>query len=512
MSLKIEEIRNLAEADLYTFIKLVAPKRVLGSIHKELIDWWQREEAKKNQLTLLPRAHQKSALVAYRVAWWITKNPHCTVLYLSATANLAEKQLKAIKDILISKKYQTYWPNMINVDAGKREKWTNTEISVDHPKRAEEGVRDPTVWAVGANGTQTGMHCDVLVCDDLVVPENAYTEEGRNNIAAKYSQMASVANPDAFFWVVGTRYHPKDIYNDLITMEEQVFDKNGNVTDTSLVYEVFERVVEDRGDGTGEFLWPRQQRNDGVWFGFSPQILARIRASYLDKTQFRAQYYNDPNSSDDEAIRSDRFQYYDRKFIEHTGTHWAFKNNIMNVYASVDFAYSLKQNADYTAVVVVGVTRNNDYYVLEIERFKADRPSEIYKVVKSLAFKWGFKKLRAETTAAQSMIVGQLKDFIKQDGLRVSIDEHRPPPTRTKEERIQAALEPLYDNLQMWHYKGGNCQILEEELVLRHPPHDDVKDALAAAIEIAKPPMKVLSMAHKIAKPLSNSRFGGIGR
>jgi hypothetical protein len=34
----------------------------------------------------------------------------------------------------------------------------------------------------------------------------------------------------------------------------------------------------------------------------------------------------------------------------------------------------------------------------------------------------------------------------------------------------------------MWHYQGGHCQTLEEELILSHPPHDDLKDALAQAV------------------------------
>jgi hypothetical protein len=96
---KYKQIKDSAEADLATFIKLVAPHLLLGSIHYELIDWWTRSEAKHNQLVLLPRGHMKSKLVAYRTAWWITKYPETTILYVSATADLAEKQLYAIKQI-----------------------------------------------------------------------------------------------------------------------------------------------------------------------------------------------------------------------------------------------------------------------------------------------------------------------------------------------------------------------------------------------------------------------------
>lgn len=63
-----EQIRDRAESDLAFFIQLIAPTQVLGSCHKDVIDWWYRAEAKHHQLLLFPRDHGKSRLVAYRVA------------------------------------------------------------------------------------------------------------------------------------------------------------------------------------------------------------------------------------------------------------------------------------------------------------------------------------------------------------------------------------------------------------------------------------------------------------
>src|SRR5512138_3893428 len=98
---KKDQVRQMAEADLETFIRLVHPNRVLGSVHCEVCRWWTRQDAKTHQVLLLPRDHGKSAMVAYRVAWEITRNPAVRILYISATATLAKKQLKFIKDILI---------------------------------------------------------------------------------------------------------------------------------------------------------------------------------------------------------------------------------------------------------------------------------------------------------------------------------------------------------------------------------------------------------------------------
>ncbi len=225
----IDQIREAAEADLQTFIKLISPKRLLGGVHEELCRWWSREDAKASQLVLLPRGHQKSALIAYRAAWHITKFPDTTILYVSATADLAEKQLYAIKNIIDNPIYKRYWPNMLDPEEGRREKWSVEEICVDHPLRKTEGVRDSTVKAAGLSTNVTGFHADVLIYDDIVVPANAYTEDGREKVNSTYSQLASVANPGALEWVTGTRYHPKDIYNTLLSMKETVYDKNGDV-------------------------------------------------------------------------------------------------------------------------------------------------------------------------------------------------------------------------------------------------------------------------------------------
>jgi hypothetical protein len=78
--LKRQERRLLAESSLEEFIRLVHPKRLLGNIHREVISWWTSSNAKSHQLLMLPRDHMKSALVAYRVAWELTKDPTLRVL------------------------------------------------------------------------------------------------------------------------------------------------------------------------------------------------------------------------------------------------------------------------------------------------------------------------------------------------------------------------------------------------------------------------------------------------
>lgn len=503
-------VKETAERDLYAFARLVNPARVYGAIHKELFDWWTRPGAKDNSLVLLPRDHQKSHCAAVKAAWLLTKDPTKTILYVSATADLAEKQLYAIKNILTSEVYRRYWPEMVNIEEGKRELWNTSEICIDHPKRKLEGVRDPSIKAAGLTTNITGFHATDVFLDDVVVPNNAYTEDGRSKVSSLYSQLASIETTGATETVVGTRYHPKDLYNTLKEMTEDVYDDEGELVSKEYVYEIFERVVEEQG----VFLWPKEIRADGKVFGFDQKELQRKKAKYVDRTQFYAQYYNNPNDIESQKIGRDKFQYYDKKFVEQREGIWYFKDTKLNVFAAIDFAFSMARKADFTAIVVIGIDRDNNIYVLDIDRFKTDGKISVYfKHIMDMYIKWGFRKLRAEITVAQTAIVKELKEnYVKQYGLALKIDEYR--PTRhegNKEERISATLEPRYDNLQMWHYKGGHCSSLEEELVLSNPPHDDIKDALTAAIDIAIPPKGNYVDASSILPKYSiHPRFGGI--
>lgn len=509
-----DEVRETAESSLEAFIRLVAPHRVLGSIHTEWCTWTTSEKAGKYQLTLLPRDHGKSAMIAYKCAWYIVKRPDIRILYISSTAGLAEAQLRSIKDIVTSPAVKRYWPDLIHPEEGKREKWTNTEICVDHPTRKLEGIRDSTVFTGGLTTSLTGFHCDVAVLDDVVVQENAYTAEGRDKVTRQYSLLSSIEGGEAEEWVTGTRYHPKDLYSTLQNMQEEIYNDAGEIVDFEPIYTTFERQVELQGDGTGEFLWPRQQRYDGKWFGFDRKILAVKRAKYADKTQFRAQYYNDPNDRGDLRIGPDKFQYYERSNLQNDSGVWYVNNKKINVFASVDFAYSTRLRSDYTAISVIGVDRENMIYVLEIDRFKTDKISEYFRHILDLHTKWGFRKLGAEITSAQKAIVRELKDgYIRPYGLSLSVEELSPNRTQgSKEERIAAILEPRYNNLSMWHYKGGNCQTLEEELGMSHPPHDDCMDSLACAVSISVPPLGNLARdkTRSSFTLFSNPRFGGI--
>lgn len=497
----IDEIRKLAESDFVSFVKVVAPYNVMGVCHEDLCKFLTNPSLKPYRLVLYPRGHRKSFYAAMYACWRIVCDPSISIVYLSATSDLAESQLRTIKGTLDSPIVRKIWPDLINVDEGKREKWTSTEICVDDPRRKAEGTRDSTVKAGGLTTNITGAHCDLIILDDMVVPKNN-TEEGRRQVMSQYSQLQSILNPGGMILAVGTRYHPKDIYATMQETVEEIYDDTGELIGKEPQWDILQKSVEENG----EFLWNRQKRKDGKYYGFDFKELARIKAGYVDKSQFYAQYYNDPNDEGSALITTDMFMYYNRDHLYTKGGNYYIKDRLLNVYAAIDFAFSLANRADSTAIVVVGVDADNNRYVLDIDRFKTDRVQDYYSHVIAIHEKYNLKKLRAEVTVAQQVIVTALKDKLAENSIRLVIEDYR--PQTKKEERVLSVLRPLYEDHKVLHYRGGNCEILEEELKQLKPAHDDIKNALADAISIAVAPRKSTFKKFKEIKIMS--RFGGV--
>lgn len=516
MPQKALEVRERAKEDLNYFAKLVNPGYMYGEVHRDIYRWMQEytmygasNEITNNKLIMLPRGHLKSHMVATWCAWIILRHPEVTILYISATAELAETQLFAIQNILSGDMFTKFFPEYINPQEGLRERWSQRKMSIDHPERRKQAIRDATIATAGLTTNTTGWHADIVVADDLVIPENAYTEEGRESVVKKASQFTSIRNAGGFTMACGTRYFPTDIYYTWMNQKYPIYNDEGETLDIIPVWEVKEYKVEDNG----LFVWPRAVREDGKAFGFDRHVLARIEAEYADRVQFYAQYYNDPNDPESNRISRSKFQYFNPRFLKKEGGRWFYNGKRLNIYAAVDFAFSLNKSADYTAIVVVGVDSDSQYYVLDIDRFKTTKTLEYFQHIAELHGKWKFQKLRAEVTVAQVVIVDAVKDYVKQHGMSVAVDEFRPSKAEgSKEERIAAALEHLYDDMRVWHMEGGWTKVLEEELVLARPPHDDIKDALASAVSIAIKPASSYgsSVQDFLSSGIRPGRFGGV--
>jgi phage terminase large subunit-like protein len=516
----LQLVREKCEASLWEFAKWINPQYIYGDIHEECFNWFGSADATDHQLLLMPRAHLKSHIIATWCCWQITRDPTTSIVYLSAGEELATDQMYAIKNMLTSDRYKVLWPEMINEEEGRREKWSAMAFNVDHPARKEHGIRDHTMIVRTVKSNAIGLHCSHLVYDDVVVPKFAYTETGRLEVQRAISQFASILNPGGVIKGVGTRYHPEDAYARMYEAVVPQFNKDTGEFDGELPqWDIKEYVVEDSptSDGTGNYLWPRGQHPETKrWEGFDPSVWAMKRATYFannEHSQFYAQYYNDPNDPDSHRISRDNIQYFSPKHLtcDDWGV-WYYNDKKLAIFAAMDVAWTDGTKSDYTAISCIGVDIDGYIYVLELDRFKA-RGTEFFKyyeAIENMHLKYNFKKIRVESNGAGQIIADEIKNLIRRNGRSLTVESKAATShDGKKKERHAAILETRFQNNSIFLRKGGLTSVFEEEVMLERPPHDDLADATAAAIEISRPPGNMMNRQKKNIKAKTHGRFGG---
>ena len=503
--MSIEEIRKECEDSLYTYAQIMFPNRYFGDLHRDMFMFFEKSLSVAleggegdNAAALVPRDHQKSFCIAVACSWAITKFPWFTVTYVSSNPTLSQRQLTVIKNIFKSEAHRELWPEMMNYEIHPRTKeyehkptgtWTISEIAIDHPKRPKS-EKDPTVAATSAKSTNTGAHYKMCIFDDLVTNENYRSAAEREDIKEVYQSYASIATTGSIKWMVGTRYGDNDLYGDLKEKEYEVFDADGNCVETRPLWKWFERTVENskNKDGSGTFVWPRQQMPDGNWYGFSRTELSKKRSEAFNLVLYYCQYYNDPNAAAVDKITNNCFMYMQPNLLEQRQGKWWYGAKELKVFCGMDLAFTegsgtRKVKRDYTAIAVIAWDADGYLYVLDLQRFQTDRAEVYYDKLIELHQYWNFRETTVETNGGGNVIANFVQDEVRKKGETLVI-KHQTKNQRegNKEERNAQLFEPLYRGKSVYHAKGGYTRLLEEELRLSKPPHDDLKDALWIAV------------------------------
>ena len=205
---------------------------------------------------------------------------------------------------------------------------------------------------------------------------------------------------------------------------------------------------------------------------FSVPELNDIRSKMGDYF-FMSQYQQDPINEGGWAFKKEYFQKYNP--IE-------AQTRQLDKYIFVDPAISLKEEADFTAIVTIWIDRrSNHIYVLDIFHGRIE-PDTLIEELFVRVNHFQPDKVGIETVQYQKMLALEIK---KQMSIRKSyfvLEEVK--PMWEKEARIKSTLQPRYANRTVWH--NEECIDLELEL-LKFPnsKHDDLADAMSGAVSLA---------------------------
>ncbi len=236
---------------------------------------------------------------------------------------------------------------------------------------------------------------------------------------------------------------------------------------------VYDSAIRD----DGSLLFPKKISND---------FLTRQRkaqGSYI----FSHQYLNQIIPSDEQDFKREWIKYYD------------FLPQIKHTFAFIDPAISLEDQACFTAIVVVDVDTNNDWYVKVARRLRITATETIGLIFK-LHELYKCQVIGVEAVAYQMALMHFLDSEMRRRKTFVPVHAIHPGTDKSKSTRIRA-LVPRFEWGRVFIKKGLH-ELEDEYMKFPRGTYVDILDALSSIEEIAYPPEK---QKESMREPAPNS-------
>ena len=175
-------------------------------VHLRMARWLDERWAAGDRRLLLMvfRDAGKSTLVGLFCAWLLGRDPNLRLMVLSAESGLATKMTRNVRRVIERTEL------LRDLLPRRREEWASDQFTV----RREVNHRDPSLLARGIGGNITGCRADVVVCDDVEVPNTAESQLKRGELRERLREIGFVLVPDGTQLFIGTPHSYYSIYAD----------------------------------------------------------------------------------------------------------------------------------------------------------------------------------------------------------------------------------------------------------------------------------------------------------
>lgn len=413
---------------------------------------------KKFGLVLAPRGSGKSTScnMCYAVMRAL-QNRNIRVLIASRTVDQAKAFLSEIKFMLLNEKLQEIFGDLKGI------KWDETQADING-KTVHK--KEHTFTIAGADGTVVSKHFELIIGDDIVENKNSRTDGQRKQILKFfYTSMLPTLRPEGEMRILGTRYHPEDLYGYLISNDVS-FKDNWFVLPVVYDKETAEPVdlIQDKN---GKFHAPENATSyDPI--GFPMKEIIR-RRSGMPLSDFECQYQNRTSFIDGDYFKNEWFRHYD-------GDPFEIKDSLkLATWIGVDLASSLKDDADEFALVVIGILSNmKECYVLDYISGRFTFKEQFETVIRYYDI-WSPIRVFVEGNAYQQVLASTVVQ---------TFPDVRAVPVFTSKDKVTRAraLQLYYERRQMFHRKGRMSKLEEQLVGFPNIKLKDLFDALFLAV------------------------------
>lgn len=256
-------------------------------IHQLMANWLMESSSHgKRQLQMMAfRGAGKSSVIALYLAWRLSVNPDLRVLLLAADLSLAIKMARNVRKII--EKH----PLSSAVNPTKKNKkidqWAVDRFTVCRNRTS----RDPSVLAAGILSNITGCRADLIVYDDVEVPNTCNSSLKREDLRNRLRESNFVLTPNGTQLYIGTPHSYFSIYADKARPE---------IGEQKPFLDGFHRLEIPVMDENGMSNWPEI---------FTKDHIEKIKAQ-SGPQQFAAQMMLQPVNILDSRLNTDQLNFY----------------------------------------------------------------------------------------------------------------------------------------------------------------------------------------------------------
>lgn len=449
----------------------------------------------RNFILQAGRGDGKSVIMAAYVSWLLLKDPNITILILSAAADRAIKFVSQVRMVL------TQVPYMQHLEPQEFDKDSAFGFNVHVRTKFSQ---DLSVTARGITSQITGLHADVIVCDDIEIPENSDSPQSREKLWDRCLELENVINKhdQAMVRFLGTPQSKDSVYNRLggiykIIKFPAVMPDLGNPEDVEDVDEYILGLELDTDESTQPERFPTEKLREieGKVGPTNFDLHYRLKTTSADIKKYPLRLDDlivmdvDPEVFPVKVVHAKSVvnrrvssmgmkgdlvyepMHIEPKFVEYGQT--------------VMFIDPSGRGADETAICVASFAHG--YIVIhELTGIQGGYDNETMMKICKLVNQYGLNMIRYESNYGDGMFGKILQPVIAQNCGPVAIEEYR--VSGSKEGRIVTTLEPimaqhrLVMDTEVIQDKENQVQITRMQNKRGALKHDDRVDVLSAAV------------------------------
>ena len=418
------------------------------------------------------RGVAKSFIACAYAVWTLWRDPQIKVEVISASKDRSDANAVFIKRIIqVLPFLEELLPRR-----GQRDTQNLFDVGLATPDIS------PSVKSVGITGQITGTRADLLIADDVEVPNNSGTQMQRDKLSESVKEFDAILKPGGQIIYLGTPQNEMSLYNEL---QKRGYD----VIIYPVVYPETSKEREEYGDNLADCIAQLYDSNPEAYAGyptdparFNEEEIAKRRLSY-GKAGFALQFKLNTNLSDAEKypLKVSDFIVADLD-LEEASLQWSWASggsqrlsDVPCVALKGDYFYSpllrsqevskytgtvmaidpSGRGKDETAYAIVKFL-NGYLFLMEVGGYRDGYTDATLKALANKAKFYGVNEIVVEANFGDGMFVQLIKPILNAIH-PCSVEEVK--NSKQKELRIIDTLEPI----MMRHKLIVNTSVIRED-------------------------------------------------